>query len=185
MGCNHFYNQESSTSPYMMKSAYYGHLGTYPDYQGILISQVSLYYKASFRVLTKYVNYAGVLILECSHKVGRQRSHCTCLFWTLDDTNIIDIHKCALLKSKQWTGKQDILFCFTPSFKLCSVVCSFITLWVFTVCEGHCSRNKLHTLLHSLTIFPASLIVCTYSGWQWELKFNEIGKMYVCISTSQ
>ena len=71
------------------------------------------------------------------------------------------------------------MFCFTPSFKLCSVVCSFITLWMFTVCEGHCCRNKLHTLLHSLTIFPASLIVCTYSRWQWELKFNEIGKLYV------
>ena len=82
-------------------------------------------------------------------------------------------------KYKQWTGKQDFLFCFTPSFKLCSVVCSFVTLWVFTVCEGHWSRNKLHTLLHNLTIFPACLIVCTYSRWQWELKFNEIGKLYV------
>ena len=47
---------------------YYGHLGTNkkcPDYQGVLIFQVSLYDKASFGTITKCVDYAGVLIFKC------------------------------------------------------------------------------------------------------------------------
>ena len=52
-----------------MEPVYYGHLGTNhkcPDYQGVLISQVSLYYKASFGTMTKCLDYAGVLIFKCS-----------------------------------------------------------------------------------------------------------------------
>ena len=44
---------------------YYGHLGTNhkcPDYQGVLIFQVSLCDKAPLGAITKYVDYAGVLI---------------------------------------------------------------------------------------------------------------------------
>ena len=50
----------------------YGHLGTaqnHPDYQGILIFQVSLYAKAPYGAITKCVDYAGVLInrFHCSN----------------------------------------------------------------------------------------------------------------------
>ena len=51
-----------------VKPVYYGHLGTNqkcPDYQGVLIFQVSLHEKASFGTITKCVDYAGVLILKC------------------------------------------------------------------------------------------------------------------------
>ena len=44
---------------------YYGHFGTIdkcPDYQGVLISQVSLYDEAPFGGISKCVDYAGVLI---------------------------------------------------------------------------------------------------------------------------
>ena len=44
---------------------YYGHLETKqkcPDYQGVLIVQVSLHTKATFGTTTKCVDYAGVLI---------------------------------------------------------------------------------------------------------------------------
>ena len=46
---------------------YYGHLGVtnkYPDYQGVLIFQVSLYDKAT---IWERVDYAGVLIFKCPH----------------------------------------------------------------------------------------------------------------------
>ena len=47
---------------------YYGHPGTdhkCPDYQGVLIFQVSSYDKAPFGTITKCVDYAGVLIFKC------------------------------------------------------------------------------------------------------------------------
>lgn len=51
---------------------YYGHLGTNkmcPDYQGVLIVQVSLYDKAPFGTITNCVDYAafyaGVPIFKC------------------------------------------------------------------------------------------------------------------------
>ena len=47
---------------------YYGHLGTNkkcPDYQGVLIFQVSLYDKALFGTIARCVDYAGVLIFKC------------------------------------------------------------------------------------------------------------------------
>ena len=47
-----------------VKPVYYGHLGTNkkcPDYQAVLIFQVSLYDKAPFRTITRCAN-AGVLI---------------------------------------------------------------------------------------------------------------------------
>ena len=46
---------------------YYGPLGTNekcPDYQGVLIFQVSLYDKAPFGTITMCVDYAGVLIFK-------------------------------------------------------------------------------------------------------------------------
>ena len=50
-------------------TVYYGHLGTNhkcPDYQGVLIFQVSLYDKAApFGTITKCVDYAGVHIFKC------------------------------------------------------------------------------------------------------------------------
>ena len=48
---------------------YYGYFGTthkYPDYQGVLNFQVSLYDKATFGIITKCVSYAGVLIFKCT-----------------------------------------------------------------------------------------------------------------------
>ena len=51
-----------------MKPVYYGQFGTnqkYPDCQGVLIFQVSLYDKAPFGTITKCVDYAGVLIFKC------------------------------------------------------------------------------------------------------------------------
>ena len=54
---------------YIVEPVYYGHLGTVhkcPDYQGVLIFQVSLYDKAApFGTITKYVDYAGVFIFKC------------------------------------------------------------------------------------------------------------------------
>ena len=46
----------------------YGHLGTThkcPDYQSVLIFQVSLYDKVSFGAITECVDYTGVLIFKC------------------------------------------------------------------------------------------------------------------------
>ena len=51
-----------------VEPVYCGHLGTNkkcPDYQGVLIFQVSLYDKTSFGTITKCVDYASVLIFEC------------------------------------------------------------------------------------------------------------------------
>ena len=47
---------------------YYGHLRTSqkcPDYQGVLIFQVSLYDNVSFGTTARCVDYAGVHILKC------------------------------------------------------------------------------------------------------------------------
>ena len=48
---------------------YYGHLGTSqkcPDYQGVLIFQVSLHRdNVSFGITARCVDYAGVHILKC------------------------------------------------------------------------------------------------------------------------
>ena len=44
------------------------HLGTnqrYPDYQGVLIFQVSLYDKAPFGTIARCPDYAGVHIFKC------------------------------------------------------------------------------------------------------------------------
>ena len=49
-----------------MEPAYYGHLGIIhkcPDYLGVLIFQISLYDKAPFGTINKYMDYAGVLII--------------------------------------------------------------------------------------------------------------------------
>ena len=51
-----------------MKPVYYGHLGTSqkcPDYQGVLIFQVSLHDNVSFGTTARRVNYAGVHIFKC------------------------------------------------------------------------------------------------------------------------
>ena len=48
-----------------VEPVHYGHLGTSqkcPDYQGVLIFQVSSYDKAPFGTITKSVDYACVLI---------------------------------------------------------------------------------------------------------------------------
>ena len=60
-----FLNQITS---YTEEPVYYGHLGTNqkcPDYQGVLIFQVTLYDKPQFGTITKCVDYAGVLIFRC------------------------------------------------------------------------------------------------------------------------
>ena len=43
----------------------YGHGTNHkcPDYEGVLIFQVSLYDEASFGTITEYMDYAGVLII--------------------------------------------------------------------------------------------------------------------------
>ena len=41
-----------------------------PDYQGVLIFQVSLYDKAPFGTITKCVDYAGVFIFQVSRLTG-------------------------------------------------------------------------------------------------------------------
>ena len=51
-----------------VEPVYCGHLGTNkkcPDYQGVLIFQVSLYDKASFGTITERVDYAGAPIFKC------------------------------------------------------------------------------------------------------------------------
>ena len=57
-----------ATCKHTVEPVYYGHLGTNkkcPDYQDVLIFQVSLYDKAPFGTITKCVDYTGVLIFEC------------------------------------------------------------------------------------------------------------------------
>ena len=54
--------------PYTVEPVYYGHLGTNqrcPDYQGVLIFQVSLYDKAPFGTIARCPDYAGVHIFKC------------------------------------------------------------------------------------------------------------------------
>ena len=51
-----------------VEPVYYGHLGTNqrcPDYQGVLIFQVSLYDKALFGTIARCPDYAGVHIFKC------------------------------------------------------------------------------------------------------------------------
>ena len=53
---------------YTVEPVYYGHLGTNqrcPDYQGVLIFQVSLFDKAPFRTIARCPDYAGVHIFKC------------------------------------------------------------------------------------------------------------------------
>ena len=54
---------------YTVEPVHYGYpLGTNdksPDYQGVLIFQVSLYDKAPFRTIPKCVDYTGVFIFKC------------------------------------------------------------------------------------------------------------------------
>ena len=51
-----------------VEPVYYGHLGTNqrcPDYQGVLIFQVSLYDKAPFGTIARCPDYAVVHIFKC------------------------------------------------------------------------------------------------------------------------
>ena len=51
-----------------VEPVYYGHIGTSqrcPDYQGVLIFQVSLYDKAPFGTIARCPDYAGVHIFKC------------------------------------------------------------------------------------------------------------------------
>ena len=53
---------------YTVEPVYYGHLGTNqrcPDYQGVLIFQVSLYDKVPFGTIARCPDYAGVHIFKC------------------------------------------------------------------------------------------------------------------------
>ena len=61
-------NSWPEPNPNTVEPVYYGHLGTdkqCPDYQSVLIFQVSLYDKAPFGTITKCVDYAGGLIFNC------------------------------------------------------------------------------------------------------------------------
>ena len=63
---------------YTVEPVYYGHLGTNqrcPDYQGVLIIQVSLYDKAPFGTIARCPDYAGVTFSS----VLINRFHCTLL----------------------------------------------------------------------------------------------------------
>ena len=71
-GNKKIYNSTLST----VEPVYYGHLGTNrkcPNYQDVLIFQVSLYDKAPFGTITKCVDYAGVLITSV---LEDNRFHC-------------------------------------------------------------------------------------------------------------
>ena len=62
------YIRQSISACVTVKPVYYGHLGTNqrcPDYQGVLIFQVSLYDKAPFGTTAKCPDYAGVHIFKC------------------------------------------------------------------------------------------------------------------------
>ena len=62
---------------YTVEPVHYGHLGTNkkcPDYQGVLIFQVSLYDKASFVTITKCVDIMQVPLFL---SVLINRTHCT------------------------------------------------------------------------------------------------------------
>ena len=51
-----------------LEPVYYGQLGTShecPDYQGVLIFQVSLHDNVSFGTTARYVDYASVHIFKC------------------------------------------------------------------------------------------------------------------------
>ena len=53
---------------YTVEPVCYGHLGTSqkcPDYQGVLIFQVSLHDNVSFGTTARCVDYAGVHIFKC------------------------------------------------------------------------------------------------------------------------
>ena len=53
---------------FTVEPVYYGHLGTSqkcPDYQGVLIFQVSLHDNVSFGTTARCVDYAGVHIFNC------------------------------------------------------------------------------------------------------------------------
>ena len=53
---------------FTVEPVYYGHLGTSqkcPDYQGVLIFQVSLHDNVSFGTTARCVDYAGVHIFKC------------------------------------------------------------------------------------------------------------------------
>ena len=57
-----------SSFVYTVEPVYYGHLGTSqkcPDYQGVLIFQVSLHDNVSFGTTARCVDYAGVHIFKC------------------------------------------------------------------------------------------------------------------------
>jgi len=56
-----------------VKPVYSGHLGTsqkYPDYQGVLIFQVSLHVNGYFGTITKSPDYGGVPIFQGSWSTG-------------------------------------------------------------------------------------------------------------------
>ena len=55
-------------SMYTVEPVYYGHLGTNqrcPDYQVVLIFQLSLYDKAPFGTIARCPDYEGVHIFKC------------------------------------------------------------------------------------------------------------------------
>ena len=56
------------TYTYTVEPVYCGHVGTNqkcPDYQGVLIFQVSLHDNVSFGTTARCVDYAGVHIFKC------------------------------------------------------------------------------------------------------------------------
>ena len=58
----------TQTCTYTVESVYYGCLETSqncPDYQGVLIFQVSLHNDVSFGTTARCVDYAGVHIFKC------------------------------------------------------------------------------------------------------------------------
>ena len=61
--CKRKYGSVNTVEP-----VYWGHLGTSqkcPDYQGVLIFQVSLHDDVSFVTTARCVDYAGVHIFKC------------------------------------------------------------------------------------------------------------------------
>ena len=61
------YVHQKHLRSYTVEPVYYGHLGTSqkcPDYQGVLIFQVSLHDNVSFGTTARCLDYAGVHIFK-------------------------------------------------------------------------------------------------------------------------
>ena len=91
-----------------VEPVYYGHLGTSqkcPDYQGVLIFQVSLHDKVSFGITARCEDYTGVRIMQVStfSSVLINRFHCSDIL----SKNILDMKSARPIRSSMQAGRCD------------------------------------------------------------------------------